>query len=174
MEFMLKNFFNNTKFTIKVTILLSKIYGPSHLKDSVLERAIAFYDLELLSQGKVQSLDNEIAKLVQIASDKSNRKLLKLEHEQQKNLTVLSAKRNECGQHLQRICRDILEFCEGESVAETKRKSAELLDTMQLLLPTDGSKVAFENERSKPFYRAVLALRLLDQICLKIFHLKTR
>jgi len=169
MELMLKNFSGDTKFTTKVKVLLTKIYGPSPLKDSVLERAIAFYDLELLSQGEVKSLNNEIAKLVQIDSDKSNRKLLKLEREQQKNLTMLSAKRNERAQHLQRICRDIFELCEGESLADTKRKSAELLGTMQLLLPTEGSKVAVENERSKPLYRAVLALRLLDQICLKNF-----
>ena len=162
-----KHFSGDTKFTTKVKILLTKIYGPSPSKDSVLERAIAFYDLEFLSQGKVKSLNNEMAKLVKIDSDKSNKKLLKLEREQQENLKVLNAERNERAEHLQRICRDILELCEGESLAETKRKSAELLGTMQLLLPTEGSKVAVENERSKPLYRAVLALRLLDQICLK-------
>jgi hypothetical protein len=169
MELMLKNVSGDTKFTTQVKVLLTKIYGPSSLKDSVLERAIAFYDLEFLSEGKVKSLKNEMAKLVQTDSVQSNRKLLKLEREHQENLTVLSVNRNERAQHLQRICRDILELCEGESLAETKRKSAELLGTMQLLLPTEGSKVAVENERSKPLYRAVLALRLLDQICLKNF-----
>jgi hypothetical protein len=169
MELMLKYFSGNTKFTIKVTVLLTKIYGPSPLKDSVLERAIAFYDLEFVSQGKIKSLKNEMAKLVQIDSDKSNKKLLKLEREHHEDLKVLNAERNERAQHLQGICRDILELCEGESLAVTKRKSAELLGTIQLLLPTEGSKVAVENERSKPLYRAVLALRLLDQICLKNF-----
>ncbi|MBA6328803.1 hypothetical protein H4J46_12800 [Colwellia sp. MB02u-6] len=164
---MLKNFSGDTKFTTKVKILLTKIYGTSPLKDSVLERAIAFYDLEFLSQGKIKSLNNEMAKLLQIDSDKSNKRLLKLEREHQESLKVLSAERNVRAQHLQGICRDILELCEGESLAVTKRKSAELLGTIQLLLPTEGSKVAVENERSKPLYKAVLALRLLDQICLK-------
>ncbi|TWX74130.1 hypothetical protein [Colwellia sp. C1TZA3] len=164
---MLKNFSGDTKFTAKVKILLIKIYGPSPLKDSVLERAIAFYELESLSQGKVNVLKNEMTKLVQIDSDKSNKKLFNLEREQQVYLKSISAERNERAQHLQQICRDILELCEGESLVETKRKSAELLGTIQLLLPTEGSKVAVENERSKPLYRAVLALRLLDQACLK-------
>ena len=166
-EFMSKHLTGDTKFTAKVKILLNKIYGRSALKDSVLERAIEFYDLEQFSQRKLDKLNTEIAKLLEVNSDKSKTKLFNLEREQRDYAQDLRIERNERSDHLQQICRDIIELCEGESRAETNRKSAELLGTIQLLSPTEGSKVTVVNERSKPLYRGVLALRLLDQICLK-------
>ena len=36
--------------------------------------------------------------------------------------------------------------------------------------PTEGSRVADSNERSKPLYKAVLTLRLLDQLCIDGSH----
>ncbi|MFT5636939.1 MAG: hypothetical protein ACI89T_002408 [Cognaticolwellia sp.] len=164
---MSKHLIGDTKFTAKVKILLNKIYGRSALKDSVLERAIAFYDLEQFSQRKLDKLNNDIAKLVSIDSDKSKIKLLNFEREQSDYSQELRLERNERADHLQQICRDIIELCEGDSRAETNRKSAELLGTIQLLSPTEGNKVAEANVRSKPLYRGVIALRLLDQICLK-------
>ena len=157
----------DTNFTAKVKILLSKIYGRSPLKDSVLERAISYFELEALSQRKLDKLNNEITRLVSVGSDKSKNKLTNLKREQRDYLQVLRQQSNERAQQLQLVCRDIIELCEGETRADTNKKSAELLGTIQLLSPTEGSKVASVNERSKPLYRGVLTLRLLDQICLK-------
>jgi hypothetical protein len=157
----------DTNFTAKVKILLSKIYGRSPLKDSVLERAISYFELEALSQRKLDKLNSEITRLVSVGSDKSKNKLTNLKREQRDYLQVLRQESNERAQHLQLVCRDIIELCEGDTRADTNKKSAELLGTIQLLSPTEGSKVASVNERSKPLYRGVLALRLLDQICLK-------
>jgi hypothetical protein len=167
MEFMSKYLTGDTNFTAKVKILLSKIYGRSPLKDSVLERAISYFELEALSQRKLDKLNNEISRLVSVGSDKSKNKLTNLKREQRDYLQVLRQESNERAQHLQLVCRDIIELCEGETRADTNKKSAELLGTIQLLSPTEGSKVASVNERSKPLYRGVLTLRLLDQICLK-------
>ena len=167
MELMSKYLAGDTNFTAKVKILLSKIYGRSPLKDSVLERAISYYELEGNAQNKIHKLNTEISKLSKIGSEKSKNKVTRLEREKRDYLQALRQESNERAQHLQLICRDIIEICEGETRADTNKKSAELLGTIQLLSPTEGSKVASVNERNKPLYRGVLSLRLLDQICLK-------
>jgi len=164
---MSKNLTDDTKFTTQVKILLSKTYGRSALKDSVVERAIAFYDLEHITQGKLEKIKHDIALLSRVDSAKSKTKLGDLQRQQREYLRELRFERNERCQHLQQICREIIELCEDENFAETNRKSAKLLGTIQLLAPTEGSKVATVNERSKPVYKGVLALRLLDQVCLK-------
>tara|TARA_R110000737_G_scaffold246548_1_gene256904 strand:+ start:193 stop:1650 length:1458 start_codon:yes stop_codon:yes gene_type:complete len=167
MEFMSKHLTGDTKFTAQVKILLNKIYGRSPLKDSVLERAIAYYDLEQLSQRKLDKLKSDIESLGQAGNAKNQTKLSNLEREQREYLQEIAFERNERSQHLQQICQEIIELCEGDNFAETNRKSAQLLGTIQLLAPTEGSKVAIVNERSKPLYKAILSLRLLDQVCLK-------
>ena len=164
---MSKHLTGDTNFTAKVKILLSKIYGRSTLKDSVLERAITYYELEQSSHQKLEKLNQDIVRLAKINDDRSKAKLDNLECEQRDSLQELRLESNSRAQHLQLICRDIIELCEGETSAETNKKSAELLGTIQLISPTEGSKVAFANERNKPLYRGVLVLRLLDQICLK-------
>lgn len=164
---MSKNLTDDTKFTSQVKVLLSKTYGRSPLKDSVVERAIAFYDLEQFSKAKLQKIQHEIALLKQLDTAKSKTKLFNLEREQRECLQELRAERNDRCQHLQQICREIIELCEDESFVETNRKSAQLLGTIQLLAPTEGSKIATINERCKPLYKGVLALRLLDQVCLQ-------
>jgi len=164
---MSKHLTGDTKFTAQVKTLLNKIYGCSPLKDSVLERAMAFYDLEQYSERKLDQLKSDIAHLEQVNSAKSQAKLADLERELRDYLQELRVERHDRSQHLQQICREIIALCEGESFSETNRKSAQLLGTIQLLAPTEGSKVATLNERSKPLYKAILALRLLDQVCLK-------
>ncbi|MGB1262850.1 MAG: hypothetical protein ACPG52_08080 [Cognaticolwellia sp.] len=130
---MSKHLPGDTKFTAQVKVLLNKIYRRSPLKDSVLDRAIAYYQHNHVLGGD---------------ADENS-----------------AVERNERAQHLQQICREIIDLCEGKTFAETKRKSAELLGTIQLLAPSEGNKVASVNEQSKPLYKGVLALRLLDEIC---------
>ena len=119
------------------------------------------------SQRKLEKLTQDIEHLKQIANPKSKAKIENLEREQREYLQELRFERNERSQHLQAICREIIELCEGDSFSESNRKSAQLLGTIQLLAPTEGSKVAAVNERSKPLYKSVLTLRLLDEVCFK-------
>ncbi len=132
-----------------------------------MKRAIAFYDLEHFSQRKLTKLQQDIKYLTETASTKSKFKIEKLESEQREYLQELRFERHHRAQHLQSICREIIELCEGDNFTETNRKSAQLLGTIQLLAPTEGSKVAAVNERSKPLYKSILALRLLDEVCVK-------
>lgn len=164
---MSKNLTDNTKFTTQVKVLLSKTYGRSPLKDSVVERAIAFYEYAAVAQQKLDKLTHDLALLKRFDTVKSRAQLLSLERQQREYLRELRFKRNERCQHLQQISREIIELCEDASFEETKRKSAKFLGTIQLLAPTEGSYIATVNERSKPIYKAILALRLLDEVCLK-------
>ncbi len=129
---------HQTFYTRQVYLLLDKVYGRSILKDSILERAIAYFNQKIF-----------ISSTEKFNSEKQE--LLKLE-------------RNERHAHLLGICFDILELTEGENLIETNRKSAQFLGTLQLLSPTDGKKVAASNEKCKSLYKAVLSLRLLDKL----------
>jgi hypothetical protein len=157
----------DTNFTGQVKTLLSKIYGTSPLKDSVLDRAITYYDLRDFTQLKLDSFVRNITDLKAKPDDKSANRIIKLEREQKEYHRELAFERNERFKHLHDICLEILELSEGENVAETNRKSAKLLGTIQLLSPTEGKKVAIVNETNKPLYKGILALRLLDELCLK-------
>lgn len=127
----------DTNFTAQVKVLLKKIYGRSPLQDSVLERAISYFDSQVLLEREKEALQ-ESANSERIARF----------------------------QHLQHICLEIINLSEASSIEETNRNSAQLLGTIQLLSPTEGKRVAIINEQHKPLYKAVLALRLLDNICI--------
>lgn len=133
---------HQTHYTRQVQVLLDKIYGRSILQDSILEKAIHYYnDSSFVTTD--ESLNEE------------NLKLDKLE-------------RIKRYQHLLNICLEIIELTEGESFEDSNRKSAKLLGTIQLLSPTDGSKRAANNEFCKTLYKSVLSLRLLDRLLLDI------
>ncbi len=129
-----------TYFTRQVQRLLSRIYGYSSQKDSLLQRAISFYEHQDLDAANEVSSESEIEQL-------------RLE-------------RSERYSHLKSVCLEIIELSEGETFEESNRKSAQLLGTIQLLSPVEGNKVVANNELCKPLYKAILCLRLLDRLIL--------
>jgi len=131
---------NQTHYTRQVQVLLTKVYGRSILKDSVLERAITYFE------------HHEF-----VATDES------ISPESQ---ALNKLQQTERHSHLVSICHEILELAEGASFEESNRKSAQFLGTIQLISPTEGSKVAINNELCKPIYKAILSLRLLDRLLL--------
>ncbi|MDP7591392.1 MAG: hypothetical protein QF552_01580 [Litorilituus sp.] len=137
---MAKDFPYRTYFTHQVHVLISKIYGRTKLNDSVLERAIHFFD-------------------AQECSDKNNKSMVE-------NSALQDSDKTARTEHLLGICHEIIDLIEGESFEETNRKSAQLLGTIQLISPTEGNKVAINNEQCKALYKAVLSLRLLDRLLL--------
>lgn len=167
MERMSKYSKGDTNFTEQVKTLLNKIYGRSPNKDSVLERAIAYYDIRDFTQLKLDDLARNIAELKSKNEQKPIARIEKLEREQKEYHRELTFERHERFQHLHNICLEIIELAEAEGFAETHRKSAQVLGTIQLLSPTEGKKVAGANEVNKPLYKGILTLRLLDQLCLK-------
>lgn len=131
---------HQTHYTRQVQVLLNKIYGRSKLKDSMLERAIHYFNHqsfvatdEVLSENQL-----ELEKLERIARHN----------------------------YLLNICREIIDLAEGSSFEESNRKSAQFLGTIQLISPTDGNKVTANNEYCKSLYKAILSLRLFDRLLL--------
>lgn len=133
---------HQTHYTQQTQVLLSKIYGRSKLKDSMLERAIHYFN----HQSFVAT--NE-------TMSESHLELEKLECIERHH-------------HLFVICREIIDLTEGDSFEESNRKSAQLLGTIQLISPTEGNKVTANNEYCKSLYKAVLSLRLLDRLLFDI------
>tara|TARA_R110001583_G_scaffold281_13_gene2591 strand:+ start:3494 stop:4864 length:1371 start_codon:yes stop_codon:yes gene_type:complete len=129
---------HHTHYTRQAQTLLAKVYGRSILKDSVLERAIKYFEHhEFVASDAPINPENEA--------------LHKLEQIERHN-------------HLEVICDEIIELTEGDSFEESNRKSAQLLGTIQLISPTEGKKIADNNEQCKALYKAVLSLRLLDRL----------
>jgi len=141
---------HQTHFTRQVKSLLDRIFGRSAVKDSVLDRAIAYFQ-------EYPTIDTELSRLKNSADLAKELKLfeqqIRLERAQRHN-------------HLLEICLEIIDFSEAENINECHRKSAQLLGTIALLSPTEGKKVALTNEINKPLYKAVLCLRLLDRLCM--------
>ena len=129
---------HQTYYTRQVQRLRSKIYGHSVVKDSLLDRAIDYFEHEEFRPSNENLSENE-DKLHQMQCT-----------ERYSNLYVLSA--------------EIIELTEGDTFDESNRKSAQFLGTIQLTSPTEGKKIASHNEQSKSLYNAILCLRLLDRL----------
>ncbi|PKI17289.1 hypothetical protein [Colwellia sp. 12G3] len=129
---------NQTHYTRQIQHLLAKVYGKSAVKDSLLDRAIGYFEQEEFRPSDEKT-----------STDESQ-----LEQMQR-------TERHSC---LQSISLTILELAEGDSYAENNRKSAQFLGTIQLLSPTEGKRIATSNEQNKSIYKAVLCLRLLDRL----------
>lgn len=129
---------HQTNYTRQINHLLAKIYGRSAVQDSLLDQAVNFFtDASFRPSVEANAPDESDVEQMQRV-------------ERSSNLLALS--------------RSIIALAEGNNFAETNRKSAQLLGTIQLLSPTEGKKVAASNERSKSLYKAVLCLRLLDHL----------
>jgi hypothetical protein len=164
---------NNTHFTNKVRTLLDKIYGRSILKDSVLERAIDYFEQQPITQRKAEALQFKLDEVNQnlaanegSTNTKKKDELARLERDQKDFLQLQRLERSARNKHLQEICDEVIDLCESDDINETNRRSAQLLGSIQLMNPSDGKNLAKLNEVHKPLYKAVLCLRLLDRLCL--------
>ena len=137
---MAKDSRHQTHYTRQVDTLLRKLYVRNAIKDSVLDRAIHYFEHHdfVESNAELNPESNALLKLEQI----------------------------ERYSHLRCICDEILELTQGDSFSETHRKSAQLLGTIQLISPTEGPKISVNNEQCKALYKSVLSLCLLDKLLL--------
>lgn len=156
---------HDTHFTNQVKQLLGKLYGRSILKDSLLERAISYYDTQSFFENRLAQLKQRIDELKNHTDqEKVKAQITKKEREYREFQQEIKEESDERQKFLAGICAQIIELSEGKTFEESNRKSAQLLGTIQLLSPTEGKKIAEMNECNKPLYRAVLCLRLLDRL----------
>ncbi len=162
----------NSHFTEQVLSLLDRVYGRSSLKDTILDQAINFFTTQDVYQEKHSKLKSALDEACQqLSLPKTDQKsLIQLQKKIESQLLDLveqqKAEQEGRRKKLQGIAEELIALCEAENFAESNRKSAQCLGTIQLSSPTEGSKVATTNELSKPVYKAILSLRLLDYICM--------
>jgi hypothetical protein len=132
---------HQTYYTRQIHYLLAKVYGQSIVKDSLLDSAINYFEQEdFRASDEIVSTDEP---------------------------PLEQKKRTERHESLLSISLTILVLAEGENYDETNRKSAQFLGTIQLTSPTESRRVAIYNEQSKAIYKAVLCLRLLDNLIIE-------
>lgn len=157
---------SDTNFTKQVKDLLNRIYGRSAVKDSLLDRAVEYYKEQPFYQQKVDNLNAQIEECKEAVGDASMNKLFKLERELKDLKLDHKAHANERYDVLLKVSEMVVALIEGDNFADSVRKSAQVLGTIQLLSPAEGNKLAGIHERYKPLYKAVLVIRLLDQLCI--------
>ena len=154
-----------------VSALINRVYDATPVADSIYEQAILYFQQELNQQAEKTELAQQVMLFENRQQQVSQRDLALVERnlkqaqgEQQSFQQARDDEANIRISALKRLCRDILDLCQGETVDETNLLSAKLLGTIQLLSPTEGKNVAASNQKSKHLYKAVLSLRLLDKL----------
>lgn len=161
----------HTHFTVQLRTLIDRVYGDGKSKDTLLAHANNFFKQYAEYHTKVNELNENLAALPTASNSAKSKKKgnnpQQAQVESQLNQVEENFKQQNAQRrlHLQSIAEELISLCEGESFEESNRKSAQCLGALQLLSPSEGSKVALINEQHKPLYKAVLALRLLDHIC---------
>ncbi|MFT5276691.1 MAG: hypothetical protein ACI97K_001254 [Glaciecola sp.] len=158
-------------YTKSVSNLVKYIHSNTPLKDSLFEQAQLYFeasDEKNETNIKLQSDIESSESSLQTADKKDKEKLLKKLNESKQAL-----KKDEASQEEERkfrlnrvleMCAKLLVLCEAENWEKTQVNSAKLLGTLQLLSPGEGAKLAQLNQKLKPAYKAVVALRLLDKL----------
>ncbi len=154
-----------------VSVLVNRIYDATPVADSVYEQAAVYFQQTLAQQAEKTELAQQVMLFEGRQQQVSQRDLALVERNlkqaQTEQQSFTQAREEEASVRmaaLKRLCRDILDLCQGESVEETNMLSAKLLGTIQLLSPTEGKQVAASNQKSKHLYKAILSLRLLDKL----------
>ena len=170
---MAKKIYSDSFYTVQVKVLLDKIYGHSVIKDSVLDRAIAFFENQPKVQQKFKQFNDIKVSLEEKLPNVSNKELVscqqslkQLEQKIVEYQHLLNLEKDKRHQHLLEICCEVINLTEADDFDECNQKSAQLLGTIQLLAPSEGKRVADNNQLRKPLYKAILCCRLLDRLCI--------
>lgn len=161
--------FGNTAATKSIKDLLSKIYDATSRKDSIYEQAASYFSgieqqaIDLLEEQQT-TLQRRLDDANKGARAKLEAALLEVRQQLKEKLRQQQDNRVERVRQVKQLSRQLLSLVTGETPQETRQLSARALGTIQLLSPTHGKHVALINQRQKHAYKAILALRLLDQL----------
>ncbi len=161
---------SDTPFTQQVKELLKSISGT--VGTSVVLQASDYFSQLQRMQQQIQTYKESIAENTAMLNQQTTEKnkslykrrlvaaetTLKRYNDEQRELNLVRH------DHLVSVAREVLSLAEGVDFDDTVRKSSRLLGTIQLLSPTEGKQVAESNDRSKQLYKAVLCLRLFDEL----------
>jgi hypothetical protein len=158
-------------YTKAVATLVKLIQSDTPIKDSLFEQAQLYFETSdedkktrLTLQQEVKIIENALNETDEKSKAKMDKKLdatqqtLKKERARQQQQHALRH------QKVIDVCAKLLLLAEADSWQETQVNSAKLLGTLQLLSPGEGAKLALQNQKLKPAYKGVIALRLLDKL----------
>ncbi len=158
-------------YTKSANNLVRHIQSNTPIKDSLFEQAQLYFETSDKDRQTCFELHNKIKSIkdsLQAADKKTktiiNKNLdaaqlsLKKEQTRQQQICTLRSKK------VKALCTLLLALTEADNWQKTQVYSAKLLGTLQLLSPGEGVKVAHQNQRFKPAYKGVIALRLLDKL----------
>ncbi|MBU2279904.1 MAG: hypothetical protein KKB45_14005 [Gammaproteobacteria bacterium] len=161
--------FGSTAATKSVKDLLSKIHDASQRKDSVYEQAAYYFsgaeqqDIDLL-QEQAATLQRRLDDANKGARTKLETALLEVKKQLKEKKQQQQDNRINRVRQLKQLARLLLTLITGDTVQETRQLSARALGTIQLLSSTRGRHIAVVNQRHKHAYKAILSIRLLDQL----------
>jgi len=158
-------------FTKAVNSLVKYIQSNTPIKDSLFEQAQLYFEtsdkdkqtrIELQRKVKkikssLQSADVKKTTNIDKKLDATQLLFKKERTRQQQACSVRSGK-------VKDLCTKLLVLSEANNWQETQVNSAKFLGTLQLLSPHEGAKLAQQNQRFKPAYKGIIALRLLDKL----------
>jgi hypothetical protein len=158
-------------YTKAIVTLVKYIQSNTPIKDSLFEQAQLYF--ETSEENKKTCLDFELKiKNLEVSLQTADKKT-KANMGKKLDITQLALKKERTRQQQTRtlrfekvtdICTKLLVLSEAHNWQETQVNSAKLLGTLQLLSPREGARLAQRNQRLKPAYKGVIALRLLDKL----------
>ncbi len=162
-----------SSYTKSVSNLVSDVESSTILQDSIFEQAQLYFassdsaeekNLYLDRQKEIKSLADSL-----LVADRENKaaiakklnlalRTLRKEHPDEEEKRIFRLRK------VLEVCSKLLVLSEAENWQKTQVNSAKLLGTLQLLSPGEGPDRPIQNQRLKPIYRGVLAIRLLDKL----------
>jgi hypothetical protein len=161
-------------YTKAVTTLVKLIQSTTPIKDSLFEQAQLYFEssdddkkTRLTLQHEVKSIENSLSAADEKTKAKMDKQLDAAQQTLKKERARQQEERTLRYQRVMDVCAKLLLLAEADSWQETQVNSAKLLGTLQLLSPGEGAKLAQQNQRLKPAYKGVIALRLLDKLLME-------
>ena len=151
--------------------LIGNLLSGSKFQQSLFGQAQQFFELDVQWQQEIQALQQQYEQSqtqLRTATRKTEAALTAESQQKRQQLQLAEEKydnrRQQRYNDLHLLCQNLLELTEGSNRAETISRSSRLLGTLQLLAPSEGDQLSTVHLKYKPFYKAVLSLRLLDHL----------
>ncbi len=161
--------FGDSTVSKAVKELLYRIHDANPLSQSIYQQAAMFFsgeeqDAIATLQQQLTDLQRRLDEVHKSARPKIEKRITETQNELKDKLRLQEENRLGRIRQLKQTAKHIVEAVTGETPYETNQLTARMLGTIQLLSPTRGKNIAATNQRHKHLYKAVLALRLLDQL----------
>jgi hypothetical protein len=158
-------------YTKSVSNLVKSIQDNTSLRDSIFEQAQIYFETSdeqskayLSLQKKIRIIEKSLLEGQPANKSELIKDLNIAKKTLSKNFADQETARIHRLQKVLLVCHKLLLLSEAENYQKTQTNSAKLLGTLQLLSPGEGTKLALQNMKFKPAYKAVIAIRLLDKL----------